>query len=203
LIMSDVCAACGHEGAHNKKCARCRMVSYCSKECQTSHWRSAHKAECKKGCVLEYSGTVNDGGGEKVQYKFKKILTSRTTVRALADGNMTQAKIDMMQDIIDEFADAKWNLRDEWTCRCGAIATRLVSLPACHCLLAVPGEKTPSFMSLIETIASATCELHVNKAMKEQQLLGQMMLRSMQDGDLADPNLIVNGQAPRGGRPRP
>jgi hypothetical protein len=40
-----MCAnACGKSG--NKRCARCQTTFYCSKECQTSHWKE-HKQTCK------------------------------------------------------------------------------------------------------------------------------------------------------------
>jgi ankyrin repeat protein len=44
------CAACGADGGGDaaaafKKCARCRDVKYCRKECQRLHWR-VHKASC-------------------------------------------------------------------------------------------------------------------------------------------------------------
>jgi len=29
-----------------KKCGKCKMVRYCSKECQTKHWHSTHKNTC-------------------------------------------------------------------------------------------------------------------------------------------------------------
>ncbi|KAK9823875.1 hypothetical protein WJX72_006114 [[Myrmecia] bisecta] len=38
------CAACSLPG--DKRCARCQEDFYCSKECQSSHWRE-HKAACK------------------------------------------------------------------------------------------------------------------------------------------------------------
>ena len=28
-------------------CSRCKMVSYCSKECQQEHWKYSHKAVCR------------------------------------------------------------------------------------------------------------------------------------------------------------
>jgi hypothetical protein len=28
-------------------CARCRIVRYCSKQCQISHWKARHKNQCK------------------------------------------------------------------------------------------------------------------------------------------------------------
>ncbi len=39
-----LCAKCGKE-AKLAKCARCRVVSYCSKECQQQHWPQ-HKPAC-------------------------------------------------------------------------------------------------------------------------------------------------------------
>ena len=44
------CAHCHQDeletGGKYKQCARCRAVSYCSKECQRAHWKAGHKAEC-------------------------------------------------------------------------------------------------------------------------------------------------------------
>jgi hypothetical protein len=34
------------EGAKLQKCAKCKDISYCSKECQKTHWPK-HKKECK------------------------------------------------------------------------------------------------------------------------------------------------------------
>ncbi|XP_019436178.1 PREDICTED: ubiquitin carboxyl-terminal hydrolase 18-like [Lupinus angustifolius] len=39
------CAVCGKQGT--KICSRCKTLRYCSQECQQSHWRSGHKADCK------------------------------------------------------------------------------------------------------------------------------------------------------------
>ena len=30
-----------------KKCGQCRVVRYCSKDCQTKHWDGKHELECK------------------------------------------------------------------------------------------------------------------------------------------------------------
>lgn len=51
------CAVCSSEGkgvddrylilAENlKMCGRCKQISYCSRECQTKHWKY-HKTQCK------------------------------------------------------------------------------------------------------------------------------------------------------------
>ena len=44
------CFECGGTLAERKVCAKCKVARYCSKECQTAHWRS-HKALCKKLCA--------------------------------------------------------------------------------------------------------------------------------------------------------
>ena len=33
-------------GGKMSRCARCKAVPYCSKECQAAHWRAEHKAVC-------------------------------------------------------------------------------------------------------------------------------------------------------------
>ena len=44
------CTSCGSKTDKNGKalsrCARCKLRSYCSKDCQKKHWPE-HKAECK------------------------------------------------------------------------------------------------------------------------------------------------------------
>ena len=51
--MSDAaamkCGGCGTAPAHGakafSKCGRCKMMHYCSRTCQRSHWPT-HKADC-------------------------------------------------------------------------------------------------------------------------------------------------------------
>jgi len=50
-IRSDYsghCAACNKRGAGIKfsHCARCKVIHYCSKECQIIHWKRGHKIDC-------------------------------------------------------------------------------------------------------------------------------------------------------------
>ena len=45
------CAVCGKIEAEGQ-CSRCKKVSYCSRECQTVHWREGgHMAECIGGFI--------------------------------------------------------------------------------------------------------------------------------------------------------
>ena len=45
-----VCECCGEEGA-TKAYSRCKESRYCSKECQTKHWKAGHKHKCVKKAV--------------------------------------------------------------------------------------------------------------------------------------------------------
>ena len=40
-----MCACCGELAS--LRCSNCRMVFYCKKACQVSHWKSSHKDQCK------------------------------------------------------------------------------------------------------------------------------------------------------------
>ena len=46
----NLCAACNKTGvgAELRRCARCKIMHYCSKKCQTRHWREGHKNDCVK-----------------------------------------------------------------------------------------------------------------------------------------------------------
>ena len=45
-VKTDLCASCGTSEA-NSSCSVCKVTRYCSRECQTSHWKE-HKPVCKK-----------------------------------------------------------------------------------------------------------------------------------------------------------
>lgn len=49
-VWKHICANCGKQRDKEcvlKACARCKVFSYCSKECQVKHWKAGHKADCK------------------------------------------------------------------------------------------------------------------------------------------------------------
>ena len=46
LIVVKVCSFCHRTGEGLKTCARCNKAFYCSKDCQTAHWKR-HKHFCK------------------------------------------------------------------------------------------------------------------------------------------------------------
>ena len=43
---ASFCAQCGVTPSNLSVCARCKAVSYCSKECQRVHWKAGHKKAC-------------------------------------------------------------------------------------------------------------------------------------------------------------
>lgn len=40
------CEYCGKMGEKHGKCGRCKVVYYCSKECQSADWKLGHKNQC-------------------------------------------------------------------------------------------------------------------------------------------------------------
>ena len=45
--FSKGCARCAAVLTSNRKCARCKVANYCSRDCQARHW-DTHKATCRK-----------------------------------------------------------------------------------------------------------------------------------------------------------
>jgi tetratricopeptide (TPR) repeat protein len=59
----SMCHACQKQAA-TTKCARCKQVYYCGKECQRSHWKGGHKLVCAK---LGAGANVAAGGVKRQQ----------------------------------------------------------------------------------------------------------------------------------------
>jgi len=43
----NLCEKCGKSATTTKRCGGCKLVRYCSQECQLQDWR-AHKVDCKR-----------------------------------------------------------------------------------------------------------------------------------------------------------
>lgn len=61
----DLCAACKIE-SKTRTCAKCMVVRYCGKECQTEHWSTHHKKVCPR-LTRTYTG-------KQVEDAFRIIL---------------------------------------------------------------------------------------------------------------------------------
>ena len=46
ITQCSQCGAAPSAGAPLKRCAKCHLVSYCSRECQMAAWRAGHSSEC-------------------------------------------------------------------------------------------------------------------------------------------------------------
>lgn len=75
------CEHCSRVGSRAKKCGGCKLVYYCSVECQTAAWQ-AHKTECAASARhpdLEAT--------RKMRTQFKKLVLSQyATCKQLARG---------------------------------------------------------------------------------------------------------------------
>lgn len=71
-----MCAARTCETKGTQSCAACRVVSYCGRDCQKTHWKQ-HKDECKTWTKLEKEGysLADPEDAMKVHYReFRRIV---------------------------------------------------------------------------------------------------------------------------------
>ena len=64
--LALACAECGKRAATLSRCAKCKVVRYCSRECQLAGWhRGGHKTSCGK--PLPTPESVRDSSPSQVQ----------------------------------------------------------------------------------------------------------------------------------------
>lgn len=47
-LFEKNCWYCGKMGIKMSTCSKCKLASYCGKDCQTKHWKQNHKFSCGK-----------------------------------------------------------------------------------------------------------------------------------------------------------
>ena len=52
---TKACEKCGKEAEKMKACSVCRLIRYCSEECQQGDWKE-HKEACKRGAAKVKGG---------------------------------------------------------------------------------------------------------------------------------------------------
>ncbi|XP_069103985.1 uncharacterized protein [Argopecten irradians] len=72
------CTVCGKLGAEVKTCARCKMVDYCSKNCQKKD-RKKHKLECKEAKEEDVKTKPKGGFGQETNASAKSTNANRDT----------------------------------------------------------------------------------------------------------------------------
>ena len=65
--LAKYCGNCHRSGGGRQllKCAGCRNVYYCNTDCQTAHWRSDHKSDCRhmKAAARQYKEALKKFSG--------------------------------------------------------------------------------------------------------------------------------------------
>ena len=59
----DRCANCTKLLPKMSRCSRCKIVKYCSRECQSSHWKKVHKQSCVKAQPFALYKSMNGNDG--------------------------------------------------------------------------------------------------------------------------------------------
>jgi len=89
-----VCAVCGARG--DKRCGRCKGVSYCSEQHQRSDWKSGHKSNCREGAAYNGSSvnwSLKEGIMEREEEPDREgspDLVEREKYESLVDGKETE-----------------------------------------------------------------------------------------------------------------
>jgi len=65
--MERSCETCGKPA--KKWCAKCKVVWYCSRDCQSSHWKSSHKSICKEPPETTNVDVPNNNSDEQEETK--------------------------------------------------------------------------------------------------------------------------------------
>ena len=81
--MGNECGGCGKRGEGFKKCTKCKVTYYCSRECQVKDWKSGHKQLCKLLSRQRWE-----------MKEWKKEMKEWETSRLIDVGNEPQAGIE-------------------------------------------------------------------------------------------------------------
>ncbi|KAI5899839.1 uncharacterized protein SCHCODRAFT_02606279 [Schizophyllum commune H4-8] len=50
------CHFCGKKTEDAKRCGRCQIIMYCSRDCQKTHWKASHKQNCNPHPSVDITG---------------------------------------------------------------------------------------------------------------------------------------------------
>ncbi len=90
-----LCIVCGMSGP--KSCAKCKRVSYCSKDHQTHDWKNGHKLYCRdlaqgKNCIVDYDPSMG------VTLPLFEIVTEPEPETSSPDGQAEKSVEERMAD---------------------------------------------------------------------------------------------------------
>ena len=159
------CALCGKGGAQSK-CADCRQVSYCSRDCQKAHWKT-HKSVCTKACVIVHRGKIIDVATlcgprdhldqRKTEFSIRITLPRTKNLSKWLTGD-TPAGHAECDALLERTYAQRFALRDDWVCPfCGDRGTRICSRRDAMGIWR--RRKTPPYaMEVADFFSFATCD---------------------------------------------
>jgi hypothetical protein len=107
LSLNRACSTCGKLDVNMKKCSRCTLRFYCSKECQIKDWNIGHKNICKPPTTEEI--ILRDINKILAQ---PAMVTFQTMLRRAIQNNKNNEKIKYL-DIV--FMESEVNAIDVFT----------------------------------------------------------------------------------------
>ena len=158
------CALCGKGGAQSK-CADCRQVSYCSRDCQKAHWKT-HKSVCTKACVIVHRGKIIDVATlcgprdhidqRKTEFSIRITLPRTKNLSKWLTGDTPEGRAEG-DALLERTYAQRFALRDDWVCPfCGDRGTRICSR---RDALAIMRKNTPPYdMQVADFFSFATCD---------------------------------------------
>ena len=91
-VQPSVCVLCGKsapDGEKFKRCARCNGADYCSRECQTSHWKE-HKRMCGKSAEQLRAREGGDSNAARASLVFD-LAHVPVTMRGMSTANISMS----------------------------------------------------------------------------------------------------------------
>ena len=158
------CALCGKGGAQSK-CADCRQVSYCSRDCQKAHWKT-HKSVCTKACVIVHRGKIIDVATlcgprdhidqRKTEFSIRITLPRTKNLSKWLTGDTPEGRAEG-DALLERTYAQRFALRDDWVCVfCGDRGTRICSR---RDAMGIWRQDTPPYaMEVADFFSFATCD---------------------------------------------
>jgi hypothetical protein len=88
------------------KCARCKVVWYCSKVCQAAHWKGGHSKECVPSAGKTKPNPLEEKGKSKVTDDIPFITAKGKNTNNLELPEVQAAMADQMQSLMQN--------KDQW-----------------------------------------------------------------------------------------
>ncbi len=164
-LCGPLCALCGKGGAQSK-CADCRQVSYCSRDCQKAHWKT-HKSECTQACVIVHRGKIIDVATlcgprdhldqRKTEFSIRITLPRTKNLSKWLSGDTPEGRAEG-DALLERTYAQRFALRDDWVCVfCGDRGTRICS--RLDAMGIWRRRKTPPYaMEVADFFSFATCD---------------------------------------------